>query len=147
MKLGLVLCMAFLASPLMAEDFSSTAFVGALGLVNADGNMTSWNLIHDPLHSHEQNFIAVPFMHDESHYVYDVGAIGVCIAIRDQLKLVDKSLGLLDFGTKDLFTLGLYAMEWHAIKSWQYEKDDVMGEVMVSEAEFLITSSILNLKF
>jgi hypothetical protein len=140
--------MTLLAGVGWGQDLSSGAFVGALGLINADGNMTSWNLIHDPAHSHEGNPIARPFMSaGEGHYVYDAGAIWTCIAIREQLKVVDKSLGFQEFGTKDVFTLGLYALEWNAIRSWQYEKDDVMGEVLVSEAEFFITSSVLNLKF
>lgn len=138
----------FLAGSLCAQNLSSDAFVGALGLINADGNMTSWNLIHDPEHSHEGNPIAAPFMSaGEGHYVYDVVAIGACIGVRKLLGDLDGQLGLKEFGTRDLFTIGLYAVEYRAIKSWQYEKDDVMGEVMVSEAEFLITSSVLNLKF
>src|ERR1700722_3817884 len=94
----------------LAQDISDQSFIFSLALINADGNVTSWNLEHEVGVS-EANPLAKPFAKGETHYIYDVAGIGSAIIAHDLLKDFDKQIGLGDFGTKDLLTIGLIGME------------------------------------
>ena len=119
-------------------DFSSLAFITVLSLINADGNITSISLQQGI--GCEGNPLAAPLAEGNGHYINSAAAIGTCILVHDELKD--------SFGTKDVFTIGVMALETATISSWvPCRKADIGWELGLSEAEFLITSSIFNIKF
>ncbi len=129
-------------------DFSSLAFIGALSLINADGNITSISLGRTT-GVYEANPVAAPLAEGNCHYINNAAAIGTCIFVHDELTDLDRQLGLKDsFGTKDVFTIGVMALETATISTWvRYREADIGWEIGLSEAEFLITSSVFNVKF
>jgi hypothetical protein len=128
-------------------DFSSLVFISVLSLINADGNITSISLQQGI--GCEGNPIAAPLAEGNGHYINNAAAIGTCIFVHDELKDLDMQLGLKDsFGTRDVFTIGVMALEAATISSWgPCRKADIGWELGLSEAEFLITSSVFNIKF
>lgn len=151
-RILLILALLGLSGPSLAQApaatfLSSTLFISSLGLVNADGNMTSWNILHDPTRPYETNPIAAPFATGESHYIYTAGSCALLTGGRSLLTDLDHRLGLNDVGLKDALTVGIISTEVWVISRWAPYKDDVIGEVVLSEAEFLITSTVFNWKF
>jgi hypothetical protein len=130
-------------------DWSSYVFISALGLLNADGNITSINLMNDTTGVYEANPFARPLATGANHYTNTAIAITLCIFTHDELKDFDRRIGLEgDFGTKDVFAIGLGAFECFTISSWaSYQKADIGWEVGLSEAEFLITSRVFHIEF
>ena len=99
-------------------DFSSLAFISVLSLINADGNITSITL-QRTTGVVEGNFLAAPLAEGNCHYINNAAAIGTCIFVHDELTDLDRQLGLKDsFGTKDVFTIGVMALEAATISSW-----------------------------
>ena len=129
-------------------DLSSFVFISALSLVNADGNITSLTL-QQTTGIRESNFLAAPLAEGDTHYINNAAAIGACIFAHDELKDLDRRIGLENqFGTKDVFVIGLTAFEYFTISTWTpYQKADVGWELGLSEAEFLITSTVFNIQF
>ena len=129
-------------------DLSSFVFISALSLVNADGNITSRTL-QNTTGVYESNPLAAPLATGDTHYINNAAAITLCIFAHDGLKNLDKSLGLENsLGTRDVFTMGLTAFEYFTISTWiPYQKADIGWELGLSETEFLITSTIFNIKF
>ncbi len=119
---------------------SSLLFIAAMGMVNADGNITSYNLQFDPAHSREGNVLAAPLAEGYSHYLNTAVVETGLILAHDKLK-VDHP------GMEDVLTLGTITVESILINTWSHEKDDVGFELGLSEVEFVATSAIFNIKF
>jgi len=129
-------------------DLSTFCFISALSLINTDGNVTSLTLEGEPSLS-EANPFAAPLAEGDVHYLNNAAAIGVCIFAHDELKDLDRRIGLENqFGTKDVLTIGITCFEYFTISTWlPYRKADVGWELGLSETEFLITSSVFNIQF
>jgi hypothetical protein len=129
-------------------DLSSFVFISALSLINADGNITSITL-QNTTGVYESNPVAAPLATGDTHYINNAAAIGACIFAHDELKDLDRRIGLENqFGTKDVFTIGITVFEYFTISTWvPYQKADIGWELGLSEAEFLITSTVFNIKF
>jgi hypothetical protein len=129
-------------------DLSTLAFISALSLINADGNITSITL-QQTTGVYEGNPMAAPLATGDTHYINNAAAIGFCVVAHDELKDLDRQIGLENqFGAKDVFTVGIVALEVATISSWSpYRKADIGWELGLSEAEFLITASILHVDF
>ncbi len=119
---------------------SSLLFIAALGLVNADGNITSYNLQYDPAHSCEVNPLAAPLAEGYSHYLNTAAVDAGLILAHDKLKAEHP-------GLEDVLTIGVFTTEYFMLRTWSNAKDDIGFEIGLSEAEFLITSSVFNIKF
>jgi hypothetical protein len=144
---ALALLLAMAASPALGDDLSSLAFKGSIGLIIADGNITSWDLDHGWPGWGEGNPFAKPISHGYIHYTYDLVVIPGCVLLHDGLKNLDKSLGLGDFGTKDLFTLAIIGGEIVSISGWSKDKDDIAHEIWLTETEVFLSSALLNIQF
>jgi hypothetical protein len=129
-------------------DLSSFVFISAMSMINADGNITSISLQNTTGVS-ESNPLAAPLARGDTHYINSAAAISACIFAHDELKDLDRRLGLKDsVGTRDVFTIGVTAFEYFTISTWvKYQKADIGWELGLSETEFLITSSIFNIEF
>src|ERR1700722_879255 len=97
-------------------DLSSLAFITAMSLINADGNITSITL-ERTTGACEGNPLAAPLAEGNCHYINNSAAIGTGVFVHDELKDLDSQLGLNDFGTKDVFTIGVMALEAVTISS------------------------------
>ena len=130
---------------------SSLLFIAALGLVNADGNITSIDLQNKSLGVIESNPLAAPLAEGDTHYINNAVAIGGCIVAHDLLKDFDAQHHWNDFGTKDVFTLGVIGLECvtlsHAAAFQSKGGVDVGGQLFLSEVEVGFTCGILNLQF
>jgi hypothetical protein len=129
-------------------NLSTFAFITAMSFINADGNITSLSL-QRTTGVYEGNPLAAPLAEGDSHYINNAAAIGLCVVAHDELKDLDRRIGLENqFGTKDIFTIGVVAVEVATISSWgPYRKADTGWEIGLSEAEFLITASVLHIDF
>jgi len=129
-------------------DLSSFVFISALSLINTDGNVTSQTLEAEPGLT-ESNPFANPLARGDAHYINNAAAIGACIVAHDELKDLDRRIGLENqFGTKDVLTIGITCFEYFTISTWlPYRKTDVGWELGLSETEFLITSTVFNINF
>ncbi len=130
-------------------DLSSFVFISAMSLINADGNITSISLQNSP-GVVESNPLAAPLAKGDTHYINTAVAISTCIFIHDELKDFDRRIGIKDgqVGTRDVFTIGVTAFEYFTISTWvSSQKADIGWELGLSEAEFLVTSSIFNIQF
>jgi len=129
-------------------DLSSFVLSAPLSLINADGNIASITL-QQTTGVYESNFLAAQLAEGDTHYLNNAAAIGVCIIAHDELKDLDRRIGLENqFGTKDVLTIGITMFEYFTISTWvQYHKADIGWELGLSEAEFLITSTVFNIKF
>jgi hypothetical protein len=137
--------------------FSSFLFIFAMGLVNADSNITYIDLQQNPgpyiyngaeVENSEGNPLAAPLADTPFHCLNTVAAIGISALAYDKLKKFDYQNGMKDFGTKDLLSIGIIGVEFQTISSWQGAGPAVISkEVLLSEAEFIITSSVLNIRF
>ena len=146
-----ILCVFFtlmLALPTSAStfenDISSTAFIVVLGLQNADANITQYNIARG---AWEVNPIAAPFMSDWKRYPFEAVTLGTYVLGRELLRDFDHQHHLEPFGTKDVETLIIGGIEIWAISTWSEWPANIKKEVLLSEAEFLITSSVLNIQF
>lgn len=128
---------------------SSLAFIAVMGLLNADGNITSIDLQKG--YGQEGNVLAQPLASGDLHYVNTAIGVTSCILVHDKLKEFDKQLGLNEFGTKDVLTIGIGVTEFFTIRSWdRYEGKggaDIGAQIALSEAEFFVTSQVLHLEF
>jgi hypothetical protein len=62
--------------------------------------------------------LAAPLAEGDSHYINNAAAIGVAILVHDQLKILDKQLGLENsLGTRDIFTMGITCFEYFTIST------------------------------
>ena len=130
-------------------DLSSLLFISSMALVNADGNITSINLTNNTSGVYEINPLARPLAAGDTHYINNAIGITACVIAHDELKNLDTSIGLKDtFGTRDIFSIGIGALECYTISTWtQYRKADIGWEIGLSEVEFLVTTSVFHIEF